>query len=283
MLKKSLFYLSAIAILSACNNNNQEHASQEQPKDSTQNKIITQPQNELADFKFRTLVINIPSPFEIIAQFAKSGVPFKTGIVNPTENVTKYTTTTKKGINYGIYVVDLVYLSSHEHYSDIKNYFETSVTLAKNLEFYEGYANIVGTRLENNIDKKDTINRIMDQVYTEMDNYLRSNNRLLTATHIVAGSWIESQYITISLLKDETKTAANEALFQKVVEQSFTSKKLVDILKDYEKEKEFKPVIDDIKELDKLYGELHSDKDMTKEILQKIYTKLSNIRSKMVN
>lgn len=282
MIKKSFLYLSAVAFLTACNNNSAP-TSQEPPKDSVQNVTITQPENELADFKFRTLVINIPSPFEIIAQFAKSGVPFKTGLVNPTDNVTKYTTSTEKAINYGVYVVDLVYLSSHEHYSDIKNYFETSVTLAKNLEFYESYANIVGARLENNIDKKDTINRIMDQVYTEMDNYLRSNNRLLTATHIIAGSWIESQYLTISLLKDENQTAANEALFQKVVEQSFTSKKLVDILKDYEKEKEFKPFIDEIKELDKLYGELHSSKDLTKEMLQKIHTKLSDIRTKMIN
>lgn len=281
MLKKSLVFVGA-AFLVACGNNTQEHGT-EPAKDTAKAEVVTQPENELADFKFRTLVINIPSPFEIVALSPKSGIAFKPEVVNPTDKASKYTTSTKKGLNYGVYMVDLVYLSANDHFSDVKSYFTASGTLAKSLEFYESFENVVGNRIENNIDKKDTINKIMDQVYTEMDSYLRSNDRLLTATHILVGSWVESQYITFSLIKDETKNAANEALFKKVVEQSFTSRKLVDVLKDYEKEKEFKPVIDGIKELDALYSTLHSENALTKEVVQKIYDKLSQVRSKIVS
>lgn len=281
MIKKSIILVGA-AFLVACGNNTQEHGT-EPAKDTTKTEVLTQPENELADFKFRTLVINIPSPFEIITLSQRSGIPFKADLTNSTDKASKYTTSTKKGLNYGAYMVDLVYLSANDHFSDVKNYFIASGTLAKSLEFYESFESVVGNRLENNIDKKDTINKIMDQVYTEMDNYLRSNDRLLTATHILVGSWVESQYITFSLIKDEAKNTSNEAVFKKVVEQSFTSKKLVEVLKDYEKEKEFKPVIDGIKELDGLYSAIHSENDLTKEMLQKIYDKLGQVRSKIVN
>lgn len=281
MIKKIFFYSSA-AFLTACGNSGTENYSETASKDSVATTVTTQPENELADFKFHTLVINIPSPFEIISLIPKTGLSFKEGLVNSTENLSKYSTTTKMGLNYGVYTVDLVYLSSNEHFAEVKNYFKTSGTLAKSLGFEKSYDNIVGPRLEKNIDKKDTINKMIDQVYSEMDNYLRSNDRLLTATQILVGSWIESQYITVSLLKDENKNKDNEILFQEILKQNFTSQKLIELLKEYEKEKDFLPVINGVKELDKTYSGLHGT-DIDKETLQKLFKQLNDVRSKIVN
>lgn len=283
MLKKAFLFLSVSAILASCSSSTSEKAASETSSDTTKKEAAQNPENELADFKFRTLVVNIPSPFEIITLLPKANVPFKADAVNPVENASKYTTTLKKGLNYGSYIVDLVYLSSNDHYSDLKNYFFTAGRLAKSLEFSESFEKIVGARAEQNIDKKDTINLIMDQVYVEMDNYLRSNDRLQTATHILLGCWVESQYLAVNGLKDETKNASNELAFKTFVEHSYTSKKVLEILKDYENEKEFKPLIDSIKELDKIYSEIHGEADLTKEMFEKIYTKLKNVRTKIIS
>ena len=283
MIKKTILF-SCVLLWISCNNTATDKSSiSESSKDSAKKNSTTQPENELADFKFHTLVINIPSPFEIISLLPESGAPFKQDLVNSTNNVANYTTTTKKGLNYGSYIVDLVYLSSNEHFSDVKNYFTTARSLAQSLGFVETFDHIVGpSRIESNLDKKDTINKIIDQIYVEMDSYLRSNDRLLAATQILVGSWIESQYITVSVIKSETKTKKNEILFQKVLKQNFTSQKLVELLKEYEKEKDFKPFIDGVKELDKLYSGLHGD-DIDTATLQKLFTKLSEVRGKMVN
>ncbi len=267
----------------SCNNNTSDKSSVTQPaQDTAKKNITTQPENELADFKFHTLVINIPSPFEIITLLPKSGIAYKPDLINSTDNVTKYTTTTKKGLNYGLYIVDLIYLSSNEHFSEVKNYFKTSGTLAQSLGCAESFNKIAGTRLEKNIDKKDTINKIIDQAFTEMDSYLRSNDRLLTATQILIGSWIESQYLTVSLIKDETKNKNNEQLFLKVSEEGYTLEKLAQLSKEFEKEKDFKPFIQDLNDLQPLYKEYKSD-TTGKPSLAKIYAKLSLIRSKVVS
>jgi hypothetical protein len=281
MLKK-IIAVSCIAALVSCGNDSTKTETTEAPKDTVKQVPQTQPENELADFEFHTLVINIPSPFEILTYLPKAGIPYNKSLINPTSNETKYTTTTKKGLNYGAYIVDLVYLSTNEQFSDVKTYFKTSRNLAQSLGCAESFDNISGSRLEKNIDQKDTINKVIDQIYIEMDSYLRSNERLLTATQILVGSWIESQYITISLIKDQAKTNENAILFDKVLQQNFTSQKLVQLLKEYEKEKDFKAMIDGVTELDKIYSGIKNG-ELDSATLGKLHAKLTEVRAKMVN
>jgi len=278
MLKK-IIVLSFATVLVSCGNN--EKPADTEVKKDTAKAEVTQPENELAEFKFTTLVINIPSPFEIIGDLSKSKIPFNAALANPVENESKYATTAKKGLNYGVYVVDLVYMSTHEKFAEVKPYFKTARSLAKSLDCDKSFDNIAGSRLEQNIDKKDTINKIMDQLYGEMDSYLRSNDRVLTSTQILAGSWVESQYITVSVIKDAEKNADNELLFTKVWQQKATLDKLVELLAEFEKEKEMKAVIAGIKELQAIYkNEVKAD-TMDKAVLGKIHGKLSALRGKI--
>jgi len=280
MLKK-IIALSFAAVLVSCGNN--EKPAETEVKIDTAKAEVTHPENELAEFKFTTLVINVPSPFEIIGDLSKSKIPFNAGLANPVENESKYATTTRKGLNYGVYVVDLVYMSTHEKFAEVKPYFKTARSMAKSLDCDQSFDNIAGSRLEQNIDKKDTINKIMDQLYGEMDSYLRSNDRVLTATQILVGSWVESQYITLSVIKDAEKNADNDILFTKVWQQRSTLDRLAELLAEYEKEKEMKAVIDGIKELQTLYkNEVKAD-SMDKAVLNKIYAKVSTLRAKIVS
>lgn len=277
---KRIITLSTLALLVACGGN--ETNTQDPAKDTVKKDVPLEPMNELADFEFHTLVINIPSPFEILTYLPKSGIPYNKAMLNSIDNEKKYTTTTRKGLNYGAYIVDLVYLSTNEQFSEVKDYFKTARNLAQSLGCAESFDNISGTRLEQNIDQKDTINKVIDQIYTEMDSYLRNNDRLLTATQILVGSWIESQYITVNLIKDVERTKENDVLFQKVLQQNFTAEKLVQLLKEFEKEKDFKTTIDGVGELNTIYAGLKAD-NINKETLTKLSAKLSEVRGKMVN
>ncbi len=281
---KKVITMSMAVLLIACNNetSNTNNAG-ETKSDTAKKEVASEPTNDFADFKFHTLVVNIPSPFEIITLLPKSNIAFNKGLINSTDNESKYVTSTKKGLNYGSYIVDLVYLSSNEQFSQVKTYFKTTRNLAQSLGCADSFDKIAGSRLEKNIDKKDTINMVIDQIYTEMDGYLRTNDRLLSASQILVGSWVESQYITVSLIKGETKNKDNEILFQKVSEQGNTIDKLIELLKEFEKEKDFLPVINELKELSKIYKDVKIGNDIDKSTLSKISDKLGSIRSKIVN
>ena len=279
---KQLALFSFVIFLAACGNETPDNQKDKvDPKDSVKPTSVSQPENDMADFKFHVLVLNIPSPFEIISLLPKAGLSYNASMVNSTDNESKYATSTKKGLNYGAYVVDLVYLSTNEQYAQVKSYFKTSRSLASSLGAAQSFDKITGSRLEKNIDSKDTINKIVDQLYSEMDNYLRSNDRLLTATQILIGSWVESQYITLSLVKDAAKTKDNAVLFDKIYEQRASVAKLTELLKEYEKEKDLKSTIQDVNDLAKIYQELKQG-DPDKALLNKLFDKLKMVREKMV-
>lgn len=280
MLKRILLFSSILA-LASCGGSKESAPAAETKTDSAA-APATQPENELADFKFHMAIANIPSPFEVVDMLPKSELAYNKDLLNATENQSKYQTSTKLGLNYGVYVVDLIYISSNKQYSDVKKYFVTSRDLAQKLDAGESFNRIAGSRIEQNIDNKDSINHVMDAVYAETDNYLRSNARLLSATQILTGSWIESQYITLNLIKGVEKSKANEALFQKIYEQNIHCESLVKLLGEFEKEKDFKAIIDEMKDLSKLYKEIKSS-DIDKALLEKISGKLNSIRTKMVS
>lgn len=280
MLKK-ICLVSTLAILAACGGSKETAPTSE----NTNNQVVdsvSQPENELADFKFHMAIANIPSPFEIIDMLPKSGIPFNGELTNPTDNKSKYQTSTKQALNYGAYVVDLIYLSTNEQYSNVKQYYVTSREFAQKLDAGDSFERIAGSRVEQNIDNKDSINHVMDAVYAETDNYLRSNARLLAATEILCGSWIESQYITLNLLKGADRNATNEAIFQKVYEQNIHAESLVKLLAEFEKEKDFKGLITDIKDLAAMYKEIKSS-EVSKDLIAKISDKLASVRGKMIS
>ncbi|MBK9477610.1 MAG: hypothetical protein KA450_05095 [Bacteroidia bacterium] len=280
MLKK-ICLVSTLAILAACGGSKETAPTSENTNTQVVDSV-SQPENELADFKFHMAIANIPSPFEIIDMLPKSGIPFNGELTNPTDNKSKYQTSTKQALNYGAYVVDLIYLSTNEQYSNVKQYYVTSREFAQKLDAGDSFERIAGSRVEQNIDNKDSINHVMDAVYAETDNYLRSNARLLAATEILCGSWIESQYITLNLLKGADRNATNEAIFQKVYEQNIHAESLVKLLAEFEKEKDFKGLITDIKDLAAMYKEIKSS-EVPKDLIAKISDKLASVRGKMIS
>jgi hypothetical protein len=283
MLKK-IVMCSLVLGLAGCSNSAKEnHATTQPAADSAATASAAEPVNEQTEFMFTTLVINIPSPFEIVGKLPKAGIPYDRTLPNPSENATKYISSTKKGLNYGIYVIDLVYVSTNKQFDQIKPYFKTARNLAQSLDCAESFDKIASSRIEENLDKEDTINKIIDQVYIEMDNYLRSNDRLLTSTQIVLGSWIESQFLTLSLIHNAEKTAANNFLFEKVSQEKGTLQRLIELLGQHKNEKDFLPVIKDIEAIHKIYVDDVKFNDIDKAAVTKLYNKISEVRTKIVS
>lgn len=238
--------------------------------------------DEMVDFKFHFLTANIPSPMELVDALPKAGIPFSKEVLNPTESETKYNTSIQKAINFGIYSVDMAYLTTNEEFSMVKSYLNTSRNLAKSLDLTETFDKVVGNRLSQNSENKDSLKKVIDEAYYEVDNYMRNNERALAATQMLTGSWIESQYITLTLIKDVAKNEQNSMLFDKVFEQKRHLASLVSLLKEYEKEKAFKPVIDQIYELNTLYSSMKAEDASNKEFLNKLANSVAKIRNGLV-
>jgi hypothetical protein len=164
----------------------------------------------------------------------------------------------------------------------VKGYLNASRNLAKSLDLVETFDKVVGNRLNQNSENKDSLKMVIDEAYYEVDNYMKNNDRALASTQMLTGSWIESQYITLNLIKDVTKNEKNAMLFDKVFEQKRHLASLVSLLKEYEKEKAFKPIIDQMNELNAMYNAMKVEDSSNAAFLNKLADAVSKIRNGLV-
>ena len=81
---KKVVAISCVAVLMSCGGGNEEKKTETTSTEvkDTVKVVETGPINEVAEFKFTTLAINIPSPFEIVGILPKAGISFNSALLN---------------------------------------------------------------------------------------------------------------------------------------------------------------------------------------------------------
>ena len=258
--------------------------NKEEGKESSDTVAVvkdTTPVDEVANFHFSYTIANLPSPIVIFDEFTKSGLPINAKLMNPAENVNKYTTTMKQAFNYGIYGVDLAYLVINERNTDIYIYYNASKKLAGDLNLGETFKQFVD-RFEANSENRDSLTRVIDEAYGATDAYLRSNERLETASQVLAGSWLECQYITVELLKDVKRTPENEILFQRVWEQRVYLDNIGKVLGEFTGNPDMATIKSDFDGLLEMYKEPADSKAIDSAFLTKLSAKLTKVRANII-
>lgn len=238
--------------------------------------------DEMVEFKFHYLVANIPSPMAMVDILPRVGAPFKGDLLLAPGSEEKYLSGMKKAFAFGVMSTDLAYLTSHEEFSSVQKYLAGTRSLAKSLDLSETFDKVVGQRLQNNMENKDSIKAIIDQAYFEVDNYMRTNERALTATQVLTGSWVESQYITLQLAKGLKRDAKTQILFEKIFEQKKHLSSLVSLLKEYETQKDFSPFVNKLRDLEKEYAAMKTNDLDNPAYLSTLSDKLNVLRSEVI-
>lgn len=285
MKKQTILYslsFGLTAFLFACNSNKPENGGQ--TIYDTQTVALpgdTTPISETGVYMFNYTIGNLPAPVGVLEQYAAAGLPVDLSLLNSYKNVTNYQTAVSKALNFGIYGIDLAYLVVNKRSLDVLNYYMCSRKLAQELNMAEPFDQFT-SRFESNSSNKDSLMRIIDDAYSNTDSYLRSNERLETASLVLAGSWLEAQYITVNLLKNTERTTANDTLFQRVWEQKFHLDNISKIFAEMKGNDESKKVKSSLDNLLTVYKELNSATDITKDFIDKLALKLGEVRKIIV-
>ena len=258
-----------------------EQKPSELAADETEVVTDTTPIDEVATFRFSYTIANLPSPMTIFDEVTKSNLPVDVNLLNPSGNVKKYNTNMQMAFNYGIYGVDLAYLVINERNTDIYSYYSASKQLAEGLNLGETFKRFVD-RFEENSENRDSLTRVIDEAYAATDAYLRSNERLETASQILAGSWLECQYITINLLKNIERSPANEMLFQRVWEQRVYLDNISKVLGEFTNNEEMETIKNDFDNLLEIYKKPADAASIDQEFLNSLAGSLSKVRANII-
>jgi hypothetical protein len=248
----------------------------ETPKDTTATTV-----NEETKFKFDFAIANIPSPVGSIDELSKWGVDYNNTLLADSKKQLSSANEFSKALVLGVYNIDMAYAMVNNKGEDVLKYMKTVVTTSDALGLKSAVDQMVGKRAEKNLSNKDSLLKILDEIYVKSDSYLRTNERVYTASSVFAGSWIESLYLTCKITETVTNATIKEKGYKQLWDQRFYLKNLTDLLNDYKDKKECVALNDELK---KIHAEIDAIKDPKnlketefKSISSKIYALRASI------
>ena len=276
-----LLISSALLFATSCSNNSKpEGAATEENAVAKDSSSVAK--EEFTMFEFDKMMANFPKPLDMVNEIAKAGVKFDKASVNDLANEANYTTESKQALNFGVYSVDLGYLSAYDKKQEILKSFKTVRKLAESLNAIESFEKVAGANFESKMSNKDTLMKIADDVYYESYNHIKGSNRLLIATQIVCGSWIESQNFALQGLMNYDRNAKTEFLYNKIYEQRTHLENLLNVMNQFKDNEEMKPLIADYENLKAEYFKFKDTKELTKTSIAVLAKSVNAVRNNII-
>ena len=285
-MKKTLLFIPGISILILASCGDKKSDGNKSGKDTTATHseagdTATGQVNDLTRFKFDFAVANIPSPVQIINELTSYNITYNPGFLNDVERAKNYNTDFSKSVNLGIYNVDMAYAGASNQGSDVIKYLKTSLQEAGALGIKNTFDEFVKRRTETNLNNRDSLLKIIDEIYVKSDAYLRSNDRIETATDIFVGSWVESFYIICRTNAEEKDTKQKDRIHKHLWEQRFYLKNIIDLLGEFKTKKEEGSLIADLTAICTAIDAVKEPKDLTEETFNSIAAQITDLRNKL--
>lgn len=202
----------------------------------------------------RQIFYSLPSPLETAMILKRSGVDYNSEILNPVENLPRYTTTKVMALNLGIYSTDLSYASLYDQTQASIKYMTASKKLAEGLGILNAIDNTVIERLEENVNNRDVIMDIISETFLNTNSFLEENDRIAIGAIILVGGWIEGLYIATALV-DNAKSADFE-LVERIIDQKMSLSNIIKLLEQHGDNSDVQAVLSDVKELGMVYDKI---------------------------
>lgn len=202
---------------------------------------------------------SFPSSQEMFSFIKKDAkLIFRTDLVNPTENLSKYIDTKSKTFALGIYLTDLSYMTLFNKTSDAYQYIDVITRLSNDLRislpFQEDFLN----RIKNNLNNEDSLIYISDQYSSKIVDYLLQNNKDKTLSNITTASYIEGLYIALNLV--ETYSNDNQVI-QRIIEQKHSFTNLIKYANKYHNDANTKVALELLNDIYKSFEKFSEKQD----------------------
>lgn len=215
------FVIALAASISSC-------GSSSDSENSAGNDSIAQVNVE-KDTKAQNVFYSIPSPIETTSLLKGAGAKYNASYLNPIENVSKYSTSASRALNLGVYGSDLSFTSIFDQTQESMLYLRCTNKLATSLGISGAFDESTTSRIEANLENRDSLLTIISDSYWNADSYLKDNGQPGVSALIIAGGWVEGLYIATQI----ANTTKNNDISTRIGEQKLSLDNLVALLDSY--------------------------------------------------
>lgn len=237
--------------------------------------------SDTTKFKFDFAIANIPSPANSLNELSQFGINYNASILNDVKKANSYSEESKKALNLGVYNIDMAYAMINEKGEDVLKYMKNVMLMSDALGLKNAVDGMVGKRAETNISNKDSLFKILDEIFTKSDSYLRTNERVYTAATVFAGSWLEGLYLTCKAGQNPTDNVMAIKIHTHLWEQRFHLGNLINLLNDYKDKKECAELIADLKPIHDEITAIKDPKNMDDVRFNSVASKVIAVREKV--
>src|SRR5512133_1062747 len=143
---------------------------------------------------------NITSPVEIANLLQMLDIPYSQDYLASSVDAKKQSTNFDKAVKLGILGADLGYLNMYEKTGSSLDLLSSIRQLAEDLRVGQFFDFESIKRLSQNKSNLDSLLYISTDSYTQIDNYLRSNDRGQLSALMIIGVWVEGQYLATQVM-----------------------------------------------------------------------------------
>lgn len=301
LLKKTVYLLIAVLSFSFTLNSCKTGSEKGKPEDEIE--ITEIDEDVLADVEeAEKIFYSLPSPLESAMLIKSAGALFNEGLLNPTENTSRYTTNKLMALNLGIYTCDLSFSSLYDQTQLVIDYMNAAKEMADGLGILEAINEETINRLEENVNNREVIMDIVSETFLNSNSYLEDNEQPAIASIVLVGGWIEGLYIATQLVDmDEFE---GDKLVGRIIDQKLSVGIMLQLLKDNNEHPAVPGIVEQMEDLKVTFDKINIktsevqpeidestnvtvlkstvETDMTPEVFKELANKVEEIRTSYV-
>ena len=248
-----LVFFAALLMLAGCNGNQEGTDGPDGPDGGVNNgqdtNVIV-----MSDEIINDIIQSIPSPLEITTLIQDGGAIYNRDDLNDPDNASQYSTNFKKAINLGVYGTDLGFANIYGMNQDALSYLSVVRKLADGLSIGQFFDYSTLKRLAESSENLDSLILTTTQNFEKINFHLREQKRESLSILLLTGGWVEAMTLTCNVYKKSNPK--NMKLRDKIGEQKIVLGQLLLVLDVYRNKPEFPELIEDLRELQKVYDDI---------------------------
>jgi hypothetical protein len=195
----SLLFLAIVFVCFSCRNSSSKTSEFVFPEADS---VPVAEAEKLSSEAIEEISKNISSPVEIANLLQQMAVPFSSEYLASSIDPNKQTTAFDKALTLGILGADLGYLNMYEKTGSSIDMLASIRKLAEGIRVGQFFDFETIKRLSLNKSNLDSLLFLSIDSYTQIDKYLRDNERGQLSSLMIIGVWIEGQYLASQVMKE---------------------------------------------------------------------------------
>lgn len=221
MFRNIYWLLTLLSVLIACNQPN-----------SSSNKIdfIPPADSSFSSANAYEVIYSLYLPTDIVQLFEETGTGFNPDLLLPLDRISYYENREQMALLMGSLGVDLSYCKLFEMVIEAAEYYKHIELFADKLNLPHEIFEKSSKDFELYINSPDSLTKLIDQVYSDVDRYFKESNQESFACLSLLGGWLETMYIGVRIYQEHSILEMGDRILQ----QKYALNNLTGLMANYQ-------------------------------------------------